>query len=891
MREPTLPPDEDKRLAVLRSLQILDTPPEERFDRITRIAVQLFKVPISLVTLIDANRQWFKSCQGLNLSETPRAISFCGHAILSDEILVIPDAKKDSGFSDNPLVTNAPHIRFYAGCPLAVSEGHKLGTLCIWDHRPRRMGNEDLKALRDLASLAEDELSNLTLSRANTLLWKSEARLHDFFENAHDLIQSVTPEGRFIYVNRAWRETLGYQEDEVPHLTLNDIIHPDSQQHCMEVFRHVLAGETVTDIEATFVAKDGRQIIVSGNSNCRIEEDGVCITRSIFRDITERKRAEEALQKAYDGLERQVQERTRDLKKSNEALKIEITERKQLSEALQASERRFRALIENSSDAIVLLSANATILYSSPSTRRLLGYAGEFIGHNVFELVHPEDQKQTKTAFAKLAQKPGEIVTAEYRVRHMDGSWRWVEGTGNNLLAEPSVQAIVINYRDITERREAEEMIQHLAFYDTLTDLPNRNKLVDRLLNAIRTDEGKGKPLALLLMDLDHFKEINDTLGHPRGDLLLQEVAKRLRGVLWERDIIARLGGDEFAVLLLRLATADDVNRAIDKLQKALETPFIIDGTPIAVEAGIGVALYPDHGKDVDTLFQRADLAMYVAKQVGSGHALYKPEYDQYSPQRLALMGELRQAIESNQLLLYYQPKVNLKTGRITGVEALVRWRHPQRGMVPPDQFIGPAEKTGLIQPLTQWVLSTAMRHCQLWHQTGIEITVSVNLSVRNLLNPNLSGQVAELLKAHGVAPGCLILEITESAIMADPARAMEVLQQIHAIGVQLSIDDFGTGYSSLSYLKRLPVHEIKVDRSFVRDMIKDENDAVIVHSTIDLAHNLRLKVVAEGVENKEIWDRLAALNCDAAQGYYMSPPLSVDELSRWLVESPWGLS
>lgn len=440
------------------------------------------------------------------------------------------------------------------------------------------------------------------------------------------------------------------------------------------------------------------------------------------------------------------------------------------------------------------------------------------------------------------------------------------------------------------ERIRAEERIRYLAHYDNLTNLPNRTLLLDRLKDAIVNGQRENRSVAFLLMDIDRFKEINDTLGHHWGDVLLQQIGSRLQGALYEKDMVARLGGDEFAVVL-PLAESPHALRVADKIMKALEPSFLIEGLPIAVEVSMGISLYPDHGTNAETLMQRADIAMYAAKQTGRGYLIYAPDLDQHSPRRLALMGELRQAIEQDQLFLHYQPKISLKTGRVIGVEALMRWQHPEHGMIPPDQFIGPAERTGLIKPLTEWLLNVMQHQCLAWHQSGIEITTAVNLSVRNLLDPRLPDRLQELIQKCDRIPNPVELEITETAIMVDPARAMEIITHLRAMGFRLVIDDFGAGYSSLVYLQKLPVDTIKIDKSFVIGMMANESDAAIVRSTIDLSHNLSLKVVAEGVENKETLDRLVTLGCDAAQGYYICRPLPADELTRWLHESPYGLA
>ncbi len=439
------------------------------------------------------------------------------------------------------------------------------------------------------------------------------------------------------------------------------------------------------------------------------------------------------------------------------------------------------------------------------------------------------------------------------------------------------------------EQRRAEQSIQHLAYYDTLSDLPNRTLLQDRLQQAILAARRDNKSLALLVMDLDRFKEINNILGHHFGDLVLQQVGPRLREVLRESDTIARLGGDEFAVLLLSIGL-DGAILTAEKILRHFLSPFVVDCLSLEVGTSIGIALFPEHGDDANTLLRRADMAMYEAKQQSTGYAVYSPQHERHNSSHLILMGDLRHAIDRNELFLQYQPKIDLRNRSIIGVEALVRWQHPSRGTVPPDQFIPLSEQGGLIKPLTLWVLKAALSQCHAWHQAGLKLSVAVNLSARNLQDPQLPDQVARLLQAYDLGPGWLHLEITESVIMADPARAMEILNQLSKMEVHLSIDDFGTGYSSLGYLKKLPVDEIKIDKSFVKEMAVEEDDAMIVRSTIDLAHNLGLTVVAEGVETQEIYDRLIALGCDAAQGYFLSRPISPADLLAWLNQSPWAI-
>ena len=433
-------------------------------------------------------------------------------------------------------------------------------------------------------------------------------------------------------------------------------------------------------------------------------------------------------------------------------------------------------------------------------------------------------------------------------------------------------------------RRHAAEN-RHQALHDALTDLPNRTLFHDRIEQALRHARREGVPGAVLLIDLDHFKEVNDTLGHQKGDLLLKEIGVRLRGALRESDTIARLGGDEFGLLLPRLDNSAGAIEAARKIRASLDPDFVIDDLPVHIDASVGIALYPEHGGDVNILLQHADVAMYEAKRTHSGFGTYAVEHDPYNPVRLAMVGELRKGLEENEVLLHYQPKVDLETGDVVGAEALVRWEHPTRGLTPPAEFVPMAERTGLIRPLSRYVLGAAIAQCREWSDAGLDLRVAVNLSARNLLDPTLPDDVSRLLANWSVPASLLELEITESTIMVDPKRAMEVLRRLHSMGIALSIDDFGTGYSSLAYLKALPVNELKIDRTFVEAMTSNRGDAFIVRSTIDLAHNLHLQVVAEGVEDARTMEELTALGCNIAQGFHLSRPLPAHEFSEWLAK------
>ena len=440
--------------------------------------------------------------------------------------------------------------------------------------------------------------------------------------------------------------------------------------------------------------------------------------------------------------------------------------------------------------------------------------------------------------------------------------------------------------QDIASR---ESRIMDLAYRDTLTGLPNRALFADLLDKAIADATTAATPIAVLLMDLDHFKYVNDTLGHPIGDLLLREVAVRLQTVgTGEGDVVARLGGDEFALLLPGGGVAE-AQRLARAILRALELPMTLQSHVVDVCASIGIAVFPEHGGEGATLLRRADIAMYAAKRNNCGVAVWDEGADQHSSERLSLLGDLRKAVDNDELTLAYQPKVALRgAGGEHYAEALVRWRHPTRGLVQPMEFIPFAEQTGYIRAITQWVLAHAIAQCAEWRLDGLPMNVSINLSTRDLMDATLPDRFGALLKRHRCSAQWITLEITESAVLDDPAHAIKNLERLHALGCKLAIDDYGTGYSSLAYLRRLPVHELKIDKSFVIGMSTDAGDALIVRSTIELAHNLGLSVVAEGVENDATLDRLRAMGCDMVQGYLLSRPMGVAETAVWMRGSVW---
>ena len=462
----------------------------------------------------------------------------------------------------------------------------------------------------------------------------------------------------------------------------------------------------------------------------------------------------------------------------------------------------------------------------------------------------------------------------------------WEEKTDIGTI--PSAQldetrSLIYAFTDMSQKiRERQNELEYQATHDALTSLPNRVHLTKHIEKEITRTHAQNQSIALLLLDLDRFKEINDTLGHPLGDRVLKEVSARLLSCLRKSDFVARLGGDEFALLLSGI-TLNYAEEVAQRIVQSLQEPMEVDSFQLHIGSSIGIALSPLHGKDPDSLIRCADVAMYESKRLSVGYMLYDPDRDPNSVNRLTLVSDFHDALEQNKLQLYYQPKVNIKSGQVIGVEALLRWQHPEHGFIPPDELIPLAEQTGMINELTRWVLKTAMHQCALWLQQGHELSVAVNLSTWDLQDPQLAGYIQKLFEDSAIGPQHLLLEITETAMMADPEHAIETMNQLADMNIQLAVDDFGTGFSSLSYLKKLPIDELKIDKSFVIDMCKNDHDAVLVRSIIDLSHNLGLSVVAEGVEDQEIWDLLEILRCDKLQGYFISRPMQADLFADWL--------
>ena len=548
------------------------------------------------------------------------------------------------------------------------------------------------------------------------------------------------------------------------------------------------------------------------------------------------------------------------------------------------SEARFRSLVQHASDVITITAADGTIHYQTPSGERIFGHGpADLVGTSLTALVHADDVPRVLAFLDEAAAQPGAARMAEWRWRHRDGSWRQVETIATNLLDDPTVGGLVLTSRDISERKALEEQLTHQAFHDPLTGLANRALFEQHLRQALLRVSQPSHSLAVVFLDLDNFKMINDSLGHAAGDAVLLTVAERLRTCVRTGDTLARFGGDEFAILLEDLQDRGDAAEVAERIITALSAPVLVHGTEVVTGTSIGIAAGTAGQAEADTLLRNADIAMYMAKRHGKGRALvFEPSMQVQVTDRLMLEADLRHALERQELCLHYQPIVNLESGAVTGVEALLRWRHPQWGPVAPTEFIPVAEEAGLIIPIGEWVLAEACRQVRAWHRqypSHRPLVVSVNVSARQLEQDSLVEAVAAGLRASGLDPRCLILEIRESVLLEQSAAALGSLRRLKDLGVELALDDFGAGYSSLSCLHSFPVDILKLNKAFIDRLGNGAAETAVTGAVIQLAHTLNLHVVAEGIEAPAQVSELRALACDEGQGYYFARPLDPHRL------------
>ncbi|HTZ09655.1 MAG TPA: EAL domain-containing protein, partial [Acidimicrobiales bacterium] len=566
-----------------------------------------------------------------------------------------------------------------------------------------------------------------------------------------------------------------------------------------------------------------------------------------------------------------------------------MAQKEEAESSMRASEDRFRSLVQNSSDTTLVIGAETRIVYASPATASLLGRSPqEVVGAVATDLVHPDDRAGVAAQLGALLQTTAVTEPIQFRLLHADGTFRHAEAVVSDLRANPSVGGYVANLRDITERKEAETLLAHAALHDPLTGLPNRTLILDRADQLLVRARREFRPLAAMFVDLDNFKDINDSLGHDAGDKVLQAVAARFVGILRESDTVGRLGGDEFVVLAEGASLGAGPEMVAERLHDALREPFRLDGyqtVPLTVTASIGIAGGQRHS--AHELLRDADIALYRAKALGKNRsALFQPEMQTEVLDRIEIEADLRGALAEDQFFLLYQPVFDLDRVTVSGVEALLRWRHPVRGVIPPDHFIPLLEDSGLIVDVGRWVLFEACLQAAEWHRRGHRVSMSVNVSMRQLEIPSFVDDIEEALELSGLDATSLVVEITESTLMRDADATIGRLRQIKALGVRVAIDDFGTGYSSLAYLRQFPVDALKIDRSFIANMADSPESSALIHTLVELGRTLGLETLAEGIEDDEQLRTLQHEHCDRGQGFLFSRPIEAAAVEAFLEQA-----
>ncbi len=689
-------------------------------------------------------------------------------------------------------------------------------------------------------------LRDITESRQAS---ETNAKLAAIIESSEDAIIGKDLDGTIVSWNKGAERIYGYMAEEVLGKSVAMLMPSNEYEDMNFILNKMRQGELVEHYETIRVRKDGTLMRMSVTVSPIKDKSGNVIGAStISRDITEQKK---------------------------------------VADALKANEERFRAMIEHSSDGVVLLNDKGCITYCTEAVKRILGFTEtDLIDRNIMELIHPDHLNRIKNLFEEILSTEAHAISSEFRALTKDGNYCWIEGVGNNLLHIPSINAIVANFRDVTQRKKIEQSLLYQYHHDDLTDLPNRTYLNERLNQSLTEADAKREIAALLIVDLDRFKTINESLGHAIGDRLIQEVALRMRSCIGEDYILARLGGDEFGILITNAENEETVAKLCSKILAEFNPAFYLDKHELYISPSIGISLYPYDGKEPSVLFKNAETALYRAKDYGRNtYQFYTTTMNSASYEKLTLESKLRHAIENNEFVLFYQPQIDIQTGKIVGAEELVRWQRPDMTLILPDRFIPLAEANGLIEPIGLWVLKQSLCQAKTWHDKGFDIMVAINLSARQFKQKNFERILINAIEECGVKPSSIELELTESVLAENPENVMNIMNALRDRGVRFCLDDFSTGYSSLRYIKQFPVDMLKIERNFLKGIPLDLQNSAIAKSIITLGQTLGMEVTAEGVESKKQLSFLRENLCNRAQGYLFNGAMPAHSLSEILGE------
>lgn len=843
-----IPNNDVQRVAALRGYGLLDTPPEQVYDDLAALAARVCQAPIGLITLVDADRQWFKARFGFDIVETPRDISFCAHTIAQEGAFVVPDACADPRFAKNPLVTGGPCIRFYAGVPLKTPEGLALGALCVIDRVPRTLAPDHHEALLLLARHVQDQFEERRRSlNAVVALADNEALFRLLTQTASDAVVVLDRESLIRFANPAVGTVFGHPPETLVDRPIS-LLQPERlrEPHRQGMARYLATGERRLDWRATETIglhRDGREFPIEINFSHLRSERGDFFA-GFIRDLSARKASEAAMHE---------------------------------------SESRFRTLVESAGVGIWHLDRERATVYANAAMLAMIEVdtLGGLRGRSFRDFLTEESQALADREYLRRAR--GEASTYEVELIGDRSTKRQVVVSGAPLANAAGVWVGTIGTLvDISELRRTEEKVGYLTQFDALTGLPNRALFGDRLAQALIRAERTSTLVAVCLVNVDRFREINDGLGHHVGDAVLRAMAARMRQTLYKVDTVARLGADEFAIVLEGLHDRTEAGVVAERLAKEFVSSFDVAEQEVFLQASIGVALYPADASDAAALLRVADVALNAAKRAGGALRFAEPGADTAPTRRRRLDTLLRYALERRELFLEYEPMVDATSGRVVGLEALLRWQSADLGPLPPNEFVSLAEENGLIVPIGRWVLETACADLERWHAAGqAGLIVSVNVSPRQLRELDFARVVGRAIER--LAPGSIELELTEGMLMDVASRG--VVSELRAAGARISIDDFGTGYSSLAYLKGFPIDKLKIDRTFVRDIGSDAGDEAIVHTVITLAKRLGLTSIAEGVEQAHQFEFLAEAGCDQCQGFHFSRSVTAAAVPEMLAK------